>query len=72
MRAAAAWLLPPLFAACGAAEPAEPPHVILLSLDTVRADHLGCYGAAPGPTPRLDALAERGPLVGGRGRGEEG
>jgi arylsulfatase A-like enzyme len=57
VRAAAAWLLPPLLAACGAGEPVEPPHVILLSLDTVRADRLGCYGAVPGPTPRLDALA---------------
>src|SRR5437867_2551061 len=27
---------------------------------TVRADHLGCYGAGPSPSPNLDRLAERG------------
>lgn len=34
--------------------------VVLLTLDTTRADHLGVYGAAGDPTPHLDALAERG------------
>ena len=37
-------------------------HVVLVSLDTVRADHLGCYGAAGARTPNLDALAARGVL----------
>ncbi len=32
------------------------PHVILLSLDTLRADRIGCYGSAT-PTPAIDALA---------------
>jgi len=32
-------------------------HVILVSLDTTRADHLGCYGSKRVKTPRLDALA---------------
>jgi len=31
--------------------------VILISLDTLRADHLGCYGDTRGLTPALDALA---------------
>lgn len=31
--------------------------MILISIDTCRADALGCYGAASGATPRLDALA---------------
>jgi arylsulfatase A-like enzyme len=35
-------------------------HVILISLDTVRADHLGCYGDSVTDTPRIDALARRG------------
>ncbi|MGH9453163.1 MAG: sulfatase-like hydrolase/transferase, partial [Terriglobia bacterium] len=34
--------------------------VILISIDTLRADHLGCYGYHPTVTPRLDALAEEG------------
>jgi len=33
------------------------PSVLLVSLDTVRADRLGCYGYPRGTTPMLDALA---------------
>ncbi len=33
-------------------------HVILISLDTTRADHLGCYGNTWILTPEIDALAE--------------
>jgi len=36
------------------------PNVILLTLDTVRADHLGCYGASAARTPNLDWLAAQG------------
>ncbi len=50
--------------ACGAAEraPAPPPATNLLwvSLDTLRADRLGCYGYERATTPTLDALAARG------------
>ncbi|HSA95865.1 MAG TPA: tetratricopeptide repeat protein [Acidobacteriota bacterium] len=35
-------------------------NVLLITLDTTRADHLGCYGFAQGRTPRLDALAASG------------
>jgi arylsulfatase A-like enzyme len=41
--------------ACGE-RPARP-HVILVSIDTLRADHLGCYGYARDTSPRLDELA---------------
>lgn len=41
------------------ARPAQRPNVLLLTLDTTRADALGAYGAAPGSTPRLDDLASR-------------
>lgn len=33
------------------------PHVIVISLDTTRADHFGCYGSERVKTPRLDAFA---------------
>ncbi len=33
-------------------------NVILISIDTCRADHLGCYGFARRTTPNIDALAE--------------
>jgi arylsulfatase A-like enzyme/Tfp pilus assembly protein PilF len=42
-----------------AAPPARP-NVLLVTLDTTRADHLGCYGARDALTPALDALAARG------------
>lgn len=38
----------------------SPPSVLLVTLDTTRADHLGAYGATTGATPQLDALARRG------------
>jgi len=44
------------------AVPAPRPNVVLLTLDTTRADHLGCYGWTPAHTPNLDALARRGAL----------
>jgi arylsulfatase A-like enzyme/Tfp pilus assembly protein PilF len=31
-------------------------------MDTTRADHLGCYGRMPSPTPNLDRLAREGTL----------
>jgi arylsulfatase A-like enzyme/Flp pilus assembly protein TadD len=52
-----------LLAVTLATPPAEPPvrpSVILVTLDTTRADHLGCYGAARAATPTLDALARGG------------
>jgi choline-sulfatase len=36
------------------------PNVILITIDTVRADHVGCYGAKDVQTPTLDALAHDG------------
>ena len=35
-------------------------NVLLITMDTTRADHLGCYGYAGGATPNLDALAAAG------------
>jgi choline-sulfatase len=38
----------------------RPLDVILLTLDTTRADRLGCYGRAGGTSPNLDGLARTG------------
>ena len=35
-------------------------NVLFVSIDTLRADHLGCYGYERETSPRLDALAEEG------------
>jgi arylsulfatase A-like enzyme len=40
----------------------ERPNVILISLDTLRADRLGCYGAERPTSPALDRLAAEGTL----------
>lgn len=36
------------------------PNILLFTIDTLRADHLGAYGYARPTTPNLDALAARG------------
>jgi choline-sulfatase len=36
------------------------PNLLLITIDTLRADHVGAYGAKTGATPALDALASRG------------
>src|ERR1039457_394511 len=36
------------------------PSVILITIDTLRADHVGCFGAQTVKTPTLDALARDG------------
>ena len=35
-------------------------NVILITMDTLRADHVGCYGASQVQTPTLDALCHEG------------
>lgn len=39
---------------------AKRPNILLLSLDTLRADHLGCYGYPLNTSPVLDRFAETG------------
>ncbi len=36
------------------------PNVVLITIDTLRADHLGCYGNARIQTPSIDQLAREG------------
>jgi arylsulfatase A-like enzyme/Tfp pilus assembly protein PilF len=52
---------------CQAVEPdaQKRPSVILISLDTLRADHLGCFGYGRLSTPHIDELAQGGTLFAG-------
>jgi len=45
--------------ACGVGS-SRPAGILVVTLDTTRADHLGCYGDASAVTPNLDALAGEG------------
>ena len=58
----------PLLGACSGAE-REHPDVLLVTLDTTRADRLSCYGYETETSPELDALAAEGGAgawIGGR------
>lgn len=61
LRGALAALLALSCAACGG-EKAKHWNVLLITLDTVRADYFGSYGRPGDPTPHLDALAASGIL----------
>ena len=41
-------------------EPSEGTNVLLITVDTLRADHLGCYGYSAASTPVIDKLAAQG------------
>ena len=66
MRSPSALLLAWLLLGCGddtpepATAPARRPNVLLVSLDTTRADALACYGNKIASTPVLDTLARQG------------
>jgi arylsulfatase A-like enzyme len=68
--ALAALLALAAFATGCAGKPKEPPAplpratrgYVLISIDTLRADHLGCYGYERPTSPFLDSLARRGTL----------
>jgi choline-sulfatase len=44
------------------AAPRAARHVVIVTIDTLRADRLGCYGARDVATPRLDRIAASGAL----------
>jgi len=52
-------LMPALACGGGGAEQ-PPPSVVLVVVDTLRADHLGCYGYGGPTSPNLDRLAGEG------------
>src|SRR6266446_10459876 len=50
-----------LLACCQLPAQAKPaPNVVVMTIDTLRADHLGCYGDKQVRTPNIDALASEG------------
>ena len=55
-----------LFLACAAwlsgCQPKRDPSVLILVIDALRPDHLGCYGYALNTSPAIDGLARRGVL----------
>ena len=53
------FFLPATSRPLAAAAPAKP-NILLITVDTLRADHLGCYGSKAVRTPVIDALAARG------------
>jgi len=57
-------LIPLLLLITSAARPDAPeaglPNILLVSIDTLRADHLSCYGYEQKTTPAIDALAANG------------
>ena len=59
-------LIAALFGGCGStveeAPNGPPQHVFLLTIDTLRADHLGAWGYPRDTSPTIDALAEDGVL----------
>jgi arylsulfatase A-like enzyme/Tfp pilus assembly protein PilF len=59
-----ALLSPPAWAAigCGSRPGKVKPNVVLITIDTLRADHVGAYGDREIQTPGLDALAHDGVL----------
>jgi arylsulfatase len=52
-----AWLV--VLAAIACARGAPAPHLVIVTLDTTRADHLGAYGYFRDTSPRLDAFASQ-------------
>ena len=53
--------------ACAARDPGSAPprpeHVVVVTIDTLRADHLGCYGYDRAATPNIDRLAREGAMA---------
>jgi len=47
---------------CGCGGAPQPPSIIVITVDTLRADHLSCYGYFRETSPTIDALAEESVL----------
>jgi arylsulfatase A-like enzyme len=56
----AAGLAPSLWlSGCGKLQQGKKPNIILIVIDTLRFDHLGCYGYKRNTTPNIDSLANQ-------------
>lgn len=51
-----------LLTGCEGGDAVKPTNLILVSIDTLRADHLGCYGYAKPTSPAIDAFSAKGVL----------
>jgi arylsulfatase A-like enzyme/predicted Zn-dependent protease len=60
IRPAIVWLAAASIVLAGCGRSRAPQHVLIVTLDTLRADRVGAYGYAGARTPVLDALAARG------------
>ena len=57
------FVLSALLSGCGSDSPAAEPaprSLLLVTIDTLRADHVGCYGYERAKTPNIDSLSARG------------
>lgn len=59
---AIALLCTPILTLSGCGEKDDRPNVLVIIIDTLRADYLGCYGADTGATPNMDRLAAGGAM----------
>ncbi len=59
MKKATILMITLMFAGCGIMD-SEKPNIVLIIIDTLRADHLGCYGYHRDTSPVLDSLADEG------------
>ena len=55
-----AFCMIPFIAARSSHSPPRDENILLIIVDTLRADHLGCYGGRKGVSPVVDRLAEEG------------
>jgi choline-sulfatase len=66
MKRAVGAVLAAVLAAVGCSRPTPRPivakHLVLVTIDTLRADRLSCYGSRTVATPHLDAIAAQGAL----------
>ncbi len=53
-----------LSSSCASLQHSHPSNIVLIIVDTLRADHVGCYGGARYSTPNIDALASQGARFG--------